>query len=110
MDDPNTNYYEALKAYDMYWKNHKQPVDEEELMNQGKEKVGEEEEEKDKEERLTPAEKEEQNRMRYQSKRFERWKQEVFPFVQTDGHILTDQERLKIWNQQQEEMKNQNHK
>ncbi len=105
MDDPNANYYEALKAYEVYWKHHEEPVDEEELMSEGKEKV-----DKEKEEEFTPAEKEGRNRMRYQCKRFENWKHEVFPFVQPDGKILSQDDRTKIWNEQKQQMKKQNQK
>ena len=39
--------------------------------------------------------------MKYNVKRFERWMKDVKPFVQEDGRILTDEERQKIWEKQQ---------
>ncbi|MCX6291269.1 MAG: hypothetical protein NT126_05845 [Bacteroidetes bacterium] len=107
IDDPAANYFEAVKAYDAYWKHHVKPVDEEELMGEGKEAVSENEREKDKEKKLSPAEKNEQDLLRYQCKRFENWQREVFPFVQPDGRILSQDERNKIWNDQQEQLKKQ---
>jgi len=108
MDDSTVNYFEALKAYETYWKHHEKPEDEEELMNEGKEKV--EEKRKEHAKKISVAEKEAEVQMRYQCKRFEDWKHEVFPFVQPDGRILTQAERVKIWNDQQQQLKDQEKK
>jgi hypothetical protein len=35
MDDTTVNYYEAIKAYNEYWKNHVKPAGEEEEMAEG---------------------------------------------------------------------------
>ena len=108
IDDPNANYYEAIKAYDLYWKDKIKPIKEEDILN---EKLNE----KEKEEyellekqiaAMTPAEKNEYDLMVYQCKRFSTWKRESLPFVQEDGHILTIEERQQIYYKQQEEIKN----
>jgi hypothetical protein len=116
MNDPNTNYYEALKAFDEYWKGHAMPVLEEEEEMEGGDSGEMKREQKErikKDENVVLTEqqikvKNEDELMKYNVKRFERWKRDVFPFVQEDGRILTDEERQKIWLQQQEELKNQN--
>ena len=41
----------------------------------------------------------------YQAKRFRNWKKEMMPFVQEDGRILSNEERILIWEKQQEEMR-----
>ena len=47
----------------------------------------------------------EKEKMAYHIKRFKNWKKEVRPYVQENGHILTQEERTAIWMRQQEEMK-----
>jgi len=127
MDDPDVNYFEALKAYETYWKYHKKPTGEEEEMQMMAALTGEkmskkqvrkkkeiEREQKraaeksasktySKKEQLEISEKE---NMKYQIKRFENWMLDVKPFVQEDGSILSDQEKQSIWIKQQEELNN----
>ena len=112
IDNPSTNYYEAIKAYDTYWQYHEKPMGEEEeegFVNESrKEKEEAEEREKERERRklnkgepdkLTPEDiqrMEFRDRMTYQCKRFENWKKEVLPFVQEDGRILTLEQRRSL--------------
>ena len=116
MDDPYVNYYEAIKAFEMYWQGREKPADEEEEMAEGKDNFKEMEREIKKEKKkdskivLTDEElkkKNDEQEMRYQLKRFKQWKREVKPFVQEDGHILSDEERMEIWKKQQQEIQNQ---
>jgi len=117
MDDPKTNYYEAVKAYDEYWNHHVKPVEEEEEEMTGTnpdfkehEREVRKEQKKNKDKVFSPEEikaREEYEQMKYQVKRFEQWKREVLPFVQEDGRILSDEERMEIWKKQQEEINNQ---
>ncbi|MFZ4754166.1 MAG: hypothetical protein ACOYLG_12545 [Chitinophagaceae bacterium] len=103
IDNPSTNYFEAIKAFDEYWKHHIKPMDEEEVMF-------EEMNETEKLhyavlvkhlETMTPAERREFDRLKYHYKRFKQWKLAVFTYVQEDGRILSDEERLRIWQDQQ---------
>jgi hypothetical protein len=116
MDDSTTNYYEAQKAFDEYWKHHVKPAGEEEEMAEGEKNSNEREREvrreikKDWKKTVTEEDLKRQNenvQMKYQVKRFEQWTREVKPFVQEDGRILTSGERMEIWNKQQEEIKKQ---
>jgi hypothetical protein len=50
---------------------------------------------------MTPAERREFDRLKYHYKRFKQWKLAVFTYVQEDGRILSDEERLRIWQDQQ---------
>ncbi len=116
IDDPHVNYYEAIKAFEMYWKDRVMPDNEEEEMAEGNNNFKEVEREIKKEKKvdrkriLTDEELKKKNddqQMKYQLKRFAQWKREVKPFVQEDGHILSDDERMEIWKKQQQEIQNQ---
>lgn len=116
MDDQNVNYFEARKAFDEYWKHHVKPAGEEEEMSEGQKDSREIEKEKrkniakDKKKKVSEEDLKKMNEnivMKYQVKRFEQWTREVKPYVQDDGRILNDLERMEIWKKQQEEMKKQ---
>ena len=36
MNNPNTNYFETIKAYDEFWAKRKQPKEEDEIIGQSK--------------------------------------------------------------------------
>jgi hypothetical protein len=101
MEDPNTNYYKAIEEYKNFWKTHVKPTGEAD-MDKGSEMKAKEPEEKidvnDKEELQTARL---ADYYRYQCKRFEHWMRVNKPYVQKDGHILTADERLKLWEQTQ---------
>ena len=99
IDDPNVNYYEAIRVYNEYWKTHKKPVEQEddkaELDRSGEKPTA----------RPVPTREEKiyEDEMTYQIKRFETWVREEKPFVQENGRILSQQERVEIWKKQQEQ-------
>jgi hypothetical protein len=74
MDDPDVNYFEAVKAYNEW-------------------KLEEEEEE---EEGQSEQEKEENEKHPVEQKKFRRWRDEMYPFVQADGSILSEKTRRQI--------------
>ncbi|MFN8308330.1 MAG: hypothetical protein U0T73_00060 [Chitinophagales bacterium] len=107
MEDPNANYFQALKTYDQYWRSHEKPDAENDV---AEEKLPRRErrirEKKERElSQMTPTQRQWFQYLVYQCKRFENWQREVLPFVQEDGHILTMEERQAIWQQQQQEIK-----
>ena len=106
IDNPKANYYEAITAFDTYYKYHKKPKDEDESQIKDKDK---EDNDADDEylKSLSPEELNNYAVLKYQVKRFENWLREMKPFVQEDGRILTDEERAAIWKKQQEEIKQQ---
>jgi hypothetical protein len=130
INDPNANYFEAIKAYETYWKYHEKPNGEEEEMQKSnsstekmtdKEKKDSEELQREKEEeRQKDMNKkysqkdmkmlEEKQEMIYQCKRFDDWIREVKPFVQEDGRILSEEERMDIYKRQIEEQHRQDKK
>ena len=98
MDDSAVNYYQAVKAFDMYWAGRIKP---EEDAEKGEENRREEKERRRYEKKLakmTPAERNEFDRVNYQYKRFVNWMHEVKPYVQVSGRILTRQQRVDIRN------------
>lgn len=107
MDDPNVNYFEAVKNFNDYWKTREKPVEEGELF----ESVGDKEKEqsiKQKKGRLRtedPAKK-----YAFEYKRFLWWMREVEPFVQPDGHIKGMDDRINEWRTQQQQKKMQEQK
>ena len=109
MEDTTANYYEAIKAFDIYWVGRLKPMDEEDIISEIMSKKEEREREKNERKiaKLKPAQRAEFDRMKYETKRFENWKREVFPFVQESGQILTPYERQEIWKKQQIEIENQ---
>ena len=109
MEDTTANYYEAIKAFDIYWVGRLKPMEEEDIISEIMSKKEEREREKNERKiaKLKPAQRAEFDRMKYETKRFENWKREVFPFVQESGQILTPYERQEIWKKQQIEIENQ---
>lgn len=96
--DPNVNYFEAILAYETFWKGKQKPMEENEAIGQSK---GIESKEKQMENRKEIREKKREKELfkKYglECKKFEHWKQSVKPYVQADGHILSKEEQLKLW-------------
>ncbi|WP_312900784.1 hypothetical protein [Chryseobacterium taichungense] len=92
MDDPNVNYYQAVKNFDDYWKDKKKPVEEKEIFEEKKSKIRE-------------YKNEEAPKYAFEYKKFMHWKIKILPFVQDNGRILTKNERMEIW---EKERKNRN--
>lgn len=103
IDNSKTNYFEAVKAFNEFWKNRVKPVEE---MDMGEEEEKEKKAMKAYLATLSVAERNYWDQLQYHYKRFKRWKQDVLPYVQSDGRILSEEERIAIWNKQQLEMKN----
>lgn len=114
MDDSTVNYNQAVKAFDIYWKDRIKPGDDAEKMNEKANETPREEREQKRYEKklrkMSAAERNEYDRINYQYKRFMNWMREMKPFVQQDGSILTPQQRMNIWKKQQDKVKGQNSK
>ncbi len=110
IDNPQSNYYETIKAFDTYFTYHKKPKDEADSQTEASEKENNTEIDASDNAYIKSLSIEELNnyaRLKYQVKRYENWKREMKPFVQDDGRILTNEERAAIWQKQQEEIKKQ---
>jgi hypothetical protein len=93
MEDPKCNYFEAIKAFDLFWKNRKRPLEEKEVLG----KIAEESITDDKalSRRLKKLPAESRN-LTFQYKKFVHWAEMIKPYVQEDGSILTEQEIQQI--------------
>lgn len=101
MDQPDVNYYEAVKAFDQYWEGKIEPEEESELITEGHITTEQADSLRRARALWTQAERNEYELLKYHFKRFKDWKRTNFPFVQSDGRILSEQERLEIWQKQQ---------
>jgi hypothetical protein len=119
MEDPNVNFFDAIKEYQAYWKTHTKPVSESELFEKENKRPKEErqaEAEREQErlqklgKELSGAELEQTEYLKYQSKRFDKWVIEVKPWVQENGHILSYEERRAIWEKEEAEKRKLNEK
>ena len=108
IDNPNINYFEAIKTFDVFWKDKFIWDEEEEMFDRPNNKKEEREEEKKVErlkkelKKMSPAERQEYDVLKYHYKRFKTWVRETKPFVQEDGRILSQEERISIWEKQQQ--------
>lgn len=93
MDDPNVNFYEAVKAFDMYWQGREKPVQEKEVFENYNEK------------KITTIRETHREAKQYaiEYKKFQNWKRESLPYVQPDGRILSMEERLKLFEKEKKE-------
>lgn len=95
MDDPNVNYFEIEKAYEQYWSKHEKPEGEDETIGEHAER--QKTPSKRKQRKISAA-----NDLKFAVKKYEVWREQTLPYVQPDGRILTAEERLQIWKNQQQ--------
>jgi hypothetical protein len=94
MDEPNPNFFEVEKAYELYFSKHEKPEGEHDVIGEYAER------------QKTPSKRKQrkisiENDLRFAVKRYELWHDQTLPYVQADGRILTTEERLAIWKSQQ---------
>lgn len=96
--DSNVNYFEAVKAYDLFWEKREKPMEEDEAISQDKSSKGNTTE-KNSDKRIKEKKREKELYRKYglEVKKFEHWKKRVLPYVQPDGRILSKEEQLKMW-------------
>ncbi len=102
MDDSLTNFFEAQKAFEIFWKIRPLPIEEEDLI--GHTELGEAERKSWLQTIFhlkRQRQKEEVEKYAFQYKRFKNWERANLPYVQEDGRILTPTERIAIWRQKQ---------
>ena len=91
--DTSVNFFEAEKAFKIYFQHHNKPEGE-------NEDIGERKKREKYPSKREQREMQRENHMRMDVKRYEHWRDKVRPYVQPDGRILTPSERVKIWEQQ----------
>lgn len=101
MEDPTSNYYETVKAFDMYWENRERPSEESEIFALSElEKASFTHEIKESSFSTLS-----QRDIALAYKKFNYWQIKVSSNINSDGHILTPEERIQRWNLQQEDRK-----
>lgn len=103
------NYFKALQAFELYFTKHPFPVMEEEEMavNENlKERIEKAEKKyvhKHRKHKAEPTktgkEKDEEAKLAFEVKRFNRWEMKVKPYVKNDGSIMSTEDRMNIWKQ-----------
>ncbi|MCC7222573.1 MAG: hypothetical protein IT273_02530 [Chitinophagales bacterium] len=96
MDDPNVNYYEAVEAFNTYWKGRKIPPNKEKRQT---------DEYKTFFATLSIAERQEYERVFLHYKRFKNWMRNEKSWVQPDGSLLPEAEKQVIIDQQEAELR-----
>jgi hypothetical protein len=103
MNDSTVNYFEAVKAFKIFWKDRKEPSEENEMKDHAE---GKKEEHHTRLGRIMHAKeiKQEAETEKYAMdyKKFIHWKLMNEPYVQPNGHILSKSERLEIWKKQRQ--------
>lgn len=107
MDDPNVNYYAAVKAFDSYWKNKEKPIEEGELFESA-EDIAKEKEMMDK--AIKMGKNDPALIYAFEYKRFLMWKNKVEPFVKPDGRIKNMDEIIAEWNESKKQKQAQDSK
>ena len=92
MDDPNANFFEVEKAFEIYFSKHALPEAEHDVIGEFKER------EKFPSKRAIRKSKLE-NKLRMQVKKYNWWHEDNLPYVQSNGHILNAEERVRLHQQ-----------
>ena len=102
MSDTLTNYFEATKAFEAYWKIRPKPVEEEDIIGHTEIKKNERQNWLQK---IFVSKREQRSReselYSFQYKKFKNWQRAMQPYVQDDGSILTPSQRIALWKAQQ---------
>lgn len=88
--DTAVNFFEAEKAYKIYFQHHQKPGGEHDV-------IGEYAKEQKSPSKKVRRELQEEDHMRMEVKKYEHWRQRMLPYVQSDGTILTSSQRMQIW-------------
>ena len=101
MDNKNVNYYDAQKAFELFWEGRELPVEEHELLNaDNKEK-----------EKKNFISKKRKNKGQaaidyaFEYKRFKNWLIKNESLIKNDGTLLKPDERIEQWKAQQQNRK-----
>ncbi len=96
MEDEKANYFEAQKSFDIFWAKREKPVEEKEILGDKNEAYSKDAKALAKRMKKLPTE---SQNLAFQYKKFLYWSRAVKPYVQEDGSILSNAERLKISSQ-----------
>ena len=88
--DTTANYFVAERAFKLYFEHHAKPEGE-------NDEIGEHAKSEKYPSKKEMRKLQEQDKMRMEIKKYERWHDRMFPYVKADGTILTPSQRLQIW-------------
>ena len=91
--DTSANYFEVEKAYKIYFMHHEKPAGE-------NDEIGEHQEREKHPSKREQRKMQQENHLRMDVKRYERWHDSMKPYVQDDGSILSPAQRIEIWKSQ----------
>lgn len=97
MEDPNANYFEAVKAFNLYWEGREKPLEENELFSASQEEKGNDNfitTHRSEKKELT-------SDLTFAYKKFKHWEIIHASLIHEDGTLLTAEERIARWQQQQ---------
>ncbi len=97
IDNPKVNYFVAVQTFTDYWKGKIKPIEEMDIKDLEALTAEEKAARKNYFANLSLSQRAEFDILQYHYKRFKQWKKDVLPFVQEDGRILSNEERMAIW-------------
>jgi len=106
MEDPNVNFFEIEKEFNDFWKGKELPIEEREILDVQKNS----ERKRRFFSRKPSQEKTDAEKYAFAYKKYQWWRRQVLPYVQPDGRILSQQEQVKIVEQQKQLQKQINDK
>lgn len=93
LNDSTANYHEVQNAFNIYFKHHQLPEEEEDVIGERRERA----------KHLSKRRRQElsrENKMRMAVKKYHWWCDRMLPYVQDDGSILTPSQRIEVWKKQ----------
>jgi hypothetical protein len=104
LDDPNANYFEVQKAYQLFWEGKEAPEDEDAV-------IGEHRIKNNMANRVFNAkelnEQKERDALSFDCKKYHWWLIKNEPYVRDDGSIMSPEQRLELWRKHNEELSEQ---
>lgn len=89
MNDPDVNYYEAVREFDDFWKNKEKPIEEDDVFS-----------DKENNRSTKKVTGPDAVKYRFEYKKFLNWKRENAAYVKADGHILSAEEKLHLFEEE----------
>jgi hypothetical protein len=108
LDDPNANFFEVQKAFQLFWEGKELPLEEDEI-------IGEKRNLKNNLINRTfnareLKEQAEREALLFDCKKYRWWLKKTEPYIHDDGSIMSYEERLELWQRHYEELTNQGNK
>lgn len=108
MNDPNANYFEVQRAFELFWEGKELPLEEDDI-------IGEKRKLKNNLINRTfnareLKEQQEREALTFDCKKYRWWLKKTEPYIHDDGSIMSSEERLELWKKHYEELNDQGNK